>query len=247
MSRSPTTRLRSDAEFQVGHIPAAYSRFWLPAPDRDLKSSAVERAAPIAWNEVFGTVPADGLELEIGCGKGLFLTQQAKARPLVHFIGVEWAWKFALLAARRIDAAAVTNVRLISCDATALFNRFATSSLSAIHVLFPDPWWKRRHRKRRMIDDDNVAEFARMLRPDGRLLLATDVAEYFAAMKMTLARNADFVLLPHEAWPGPAATASPQTHFARKYLEQGRELYFAGYTRRPPINEIGRASEPLCR
>lgn len=131
---------------------------------------------PPNWNEVFGF---DGpLELEIGSGQGGFALEYARRNPKVRFVAIEWRKKFARLTEARAKERGISNLKVLETDARAMVPRlFAPESLSAIHLQFPDPWWKRAHQKRAVL----TPEFSRLLRglliPGGLFDLRTDVGE----------------------------------------------------------------------
>ena len=116
--------------------------------------------------------------LEIGFGGGEHMAAQAARNPGVLIIGAEPFQNGVASALRHIDEAALGNVRVLDGDVRELLGRMPDASLSRIFVLFPDPWPKSRHHKRRIIQPDTVAEFARLLAPGGRLRFASDVADY---------------------------------------------------------------------
>lgn len=121
-----------------------------------------------------------GVELEVGCGKGLFLASAAAARPDRNFLGVELAPGYAHLTAARCAARGLDNARVISGDATLMIRSLlGDASVQAVHVYFPDPWWKARHRKRRVLSEPFFEQAARILAPDGTVHVWTDVEEYF--------------------------------------------------------------------
>src|SRR5262245_6447445 len=147
---------------------------------RNKDSPAAERS-PIDWAALFGN--ANPVEVEVGMGKGLFLLTQALARPDMNFFGIEVVRKYQLYAATRFAIRKLANVRTSCADAKRLLHDFVSAgSVSAVHVLFPDPWWKLRHRKRRVFTQAFAADAARVLTPGGRLHIASDVEEYFGVM-----------------------------------------------------------------
>ncbi|MEX0613133.1 MAG: methyltransferase domain-containing protein, partial [Pirellulales bacterium] len=108
---------------------------------------------PKPWDAavLFGRVAP--LEVEVGSGKGLFLQTAAAAMPERNFLGIEIAPKYARFAAARLARQALTNAVVIHGDAQRLFAELLPEdSLSAVHVYFPDPWWKKRHHKRRVLN-----------------------------------------------------------------------------------------------
>ena len=105
--------------------------------------------ALLDFQTVFGNTRP--VEMEIGFGKGLFLLNTAISRPDVNFLGVEIERKYQLFTANRIAKRGLANVRLVCADARAfLRDCIRADSVQALHVYFPDPWWKTRHRKRRL-------------------------------------------------------------------------------------------------
>ena len=120
------------------------------------------------WAALFGN--ANPVEVEVGMGKGLFLLTQATARPHVNFFGLEIVRKYQLYATTRVAIRRLPNARTACADAGWVFRRFVPpGSVSAVHVLFPDPWWKKRHRKRRVFTPGFAADAARALTPGGRI------------------------------------------------------------------------------
>src|SRR5262245_16873077 len=120
------------------------------------------------------------LEVEVGSGKGLFLAAASQQSPDRNFLGIEVSRKYARYAAARLARQGATNALLIGGDALPLIQSwFPAESLHAVHVYFPDPWWKKRHKKRRVLNEQFLANAQRALLPGGRLHFWTDVEEYF--------------------------------------------------------------------
>src|SRR5262245_45921825 len=108
------------------------------------------------------------LEVEVGSGKGLFLSQAAQACQDRDFLGVEIAEKYARFIAARLVKRDLPNARIVHGDAQRLFAEFLPdNSVTAVHVYFPDPWWKKRHKKRRVINERFLADAERVLEPGG--------------------------------------------------------------------------------
>ena len=105
---------------------------------------------PFGAEAIFGR--AAPLEVEVGSGKGLFLRSAAAARPEVDFLGIEVVAKYAQFAAAGLAKAGLRNAMVVHADALRVFHELmADDSLAAVHVYFPDPWWKKRHKKRRVM------------------------------------------------------------------------------------------------
>jgi len=119
------------------------------------------------------------LEIEVGSGKGLFLCSAASEHPERHFVGIEIAGKYANYTAARLARHGLPNAKMIHGDAMRLFADLPPARIAAVHVYFPDPWWKRKHHKRRIMNGTFLGHVERVLRPGGDLHFWTDVQEYF--------------------------------------------------------------------
>jgi tRNA (guanine-N7-)-methyltransferase len=130
------------------------------------------------WGARFGAAAAD-LELEIGSGHGGFALAFARAHPERALVAIEQRHKFARELAAKAEARKLPNLLALQGDARILAPRlFRAGSLAVIHVHFPDPWWKRRHHTRRLVDDRMSALLLGLLRPGGLLDFRTDVEAY---------------------------------------------------------------------
>jgi len=174
------------------------------------------------------------LEIEIGSGKGLFLASEAERNPNHNFLGIEIIRKYARHAAARLAKAELGNAKMISGNAEPLFfDRVPAESLEAVHVYFPDPWWKKRHRKRRVLNERSVADFFRAIRVGGRLHFWTDVLDYFEATIEMIAEIAPAFGVPI---PEQAAEATHdldyRTHFERRSRKNRIPVYRVRYEKR---------------
>lgn len=179
--------------------------------------------SPQSW---FGPDRAGApVELEIGCGKGTFILNQAQQHPQVNFLGLEYSRPFWAYAADRCRRHALQNVRLFLIEADYFVrNYLPAASLRQVHVYFPDPWPKKRHHKRRLIQAPFLREMARVLENGGAVRIATDHAEYFQWMLDHAAAVADlFDVLPFDSAVGPALLVG--TNFELKYRREGRPFY----------------------
>lgn len=182
------------------------------------------------WAALFGN--AHPVEVEVGMGKGLFLLTQAAARPGVNFFGIEVVRKYQQFATTRFAVRKLPNVKTTCADAKALFRDFvAPGSVAAVHVLFPDPWWKARHKKRRVFTPEFAADIARALPVGGALHVASDVAEYFGVMTGILRAMPAFRELHAETTTGTVEEAGFETNFERKARAQGTPVGRARYER----------------
>ena len=155
--------------------------------------------------------------LEIGFGGGEHMAAQAGRHPDVLVLGAEPFTNGVASAVRHIDEQDLSNVRLHDGDVRDLIARLPDASLARVFILFPDPWPKARHHKRRLVQPEMMAELARVLRPGGRLRFASDWADYF---DWALARITES---PAVAWTAERADdwrAPPADHVTTRYEEK---------------------------
>jgi tRNA (guanine-N7-)-methyltransferase len=135
------------------------------------------------------------LELEIGFGRGMFLLERAQAAPGSRILGLEIKRKWAFLVAERASKLGLTNVRVFGADARDVLARLQPDGgLSRIFMHFPDPWWKKRHAKRRLSGPATFDPAARLLRPGGELFIQTDVEDRAAGLLEDLRQHGGFEL-----------------------------------------------------
>jgi tRNA (guanine-N7-)-methyltransferase len=158
----------------------------------------------------------EGFVLEIGFGGGEHLAAQAEAHPNWRFIGVEPFLNGVASCLRHIEESGVQNVRLHMGDARDVLARLPDASLDRCYILFPDPWPKLRHHKRRLIQPDFLDALARVLKPGAEIRFATDWANYAAWALEHFARDARFAWRAETAadwrnpWPGHVPTRYEQ-------------------------------------
>jgi tRNA (guanine-N7-)-methyltransferase len=155
--------------------------------------------------------------LEIGFGGGEHLAAQAALRPDVLFIGCEPFLNGVGSALRHVDERGLKNVRLHAGDARAVVAALPDASVERVFILFPDPWPKTRHHKRRLIQADSLADIARVLQPQGRLRFVTDWKDYAA---WTLERA---LREPRLAWLAQKAAdwrEAPADHVRTRYQDK---------------------------
>ncbi len=179
--------------------------------------------------------PVDDLWLEIGFGAGEHLAFQARTNPGVGLIGCEPFIQGVSRLLREIETDGTgERVRIFPDDALLLMRRLPDASIGRLFMLFPDPWPKKRHHKRRLIDPGTLAECARVLKDDAEFRIASDVPDY---VRWTLRH-----VLANDAFAWTAETAQdwrtrpadwPETRYERKARDAGRTPIFLRYRRKP--------------
>ena len=155
--------------------------------------------------------------LEIGFGGGEHMASQAARAPDVLIVGCEPFLNGVASAVRHVAEQDLKNVRIHDGDARELAARLPDASLDRVFILFPDPWPKARHHKRRIVQPEMVAELARVLKPGGRLRFATDVAGYADWALERILASPDF------DWPAQKADdwrVAPSDHITTRYEEK---------------------------
>ena len=176
------------------------------------------------------------LEIEVGSGKGLFVRTAAAARPQVDFLGIELSKKYAHHAAAALVNRGLKNGIMMAGDGLRVFEEFIPDdSIAAVHVYFPDPWWKRRHRKRRILRESFLRNVQRTLVPGGRFHFWTDVEEYFDTSLALLAEVTN-LQGPIKVPETPAEHGMDyRTHFERRTRLHGEPVHRAEFCKQRAI------------
>jgi tRNA (guanine-N7-)-methyltransferase len=178
------------------------------------------------WSTIFGNDYP--VEVEIGPGTGTFILAAARRQPHINFFGIEHARGRAARLQALVVAERLDNARVLGADAACVVaGLIPVESVHAYHAYFPDPWWKRRHHRRRLFTAQFAAALGRTLMPGGRLYVATDVDETYALILEALAASAVFTA-DTQARPVREAT----TTFERKGLARGATIKEAVFVKR---------------
>jgi tRNA (guanine-N7-)-methyltransferase len=176
--------------------------------------------------------PPHRIWLEIGFGGGEHLAAQAAAHPEVGLIGCEPFIGGVARLLSLIAAQGLANVRLFTDDARLLLQALPDACLERIFVLFPDPWPKTRHHKRRIVNAATAAEFVRLLRPGGEVRLATDDMGYARAMLLALRARPELQWQARRAVDWRERPADwPGTRYESKALAAGRACVYLRFVR----------------
>ncbi len=176
------------------------------------------------------------LALEIGCGTGHFLLEMATRHPERNFLGIDIYNKGCYKTCSKIDLHGLDNVRVMRVEARFLLaHHLQPDSLAAVYINCPDPWPKKRHRNRRLVNADFLRAMLHFLRPEGDLYFSTDFADYandVADLIPTLPgyRNCLSAPLTTEL-PG-----YPISKYMRRFLDLGQPIHFVHLRRRPDLS-----------
>ncbi len=190
-----------------------------------------EMACPVDWAAFFGNDRP--VELDIGCGRGMFLVNAGLSHVDRNFLGIELDYKEGRRGAKRLQRHAMEHVRVLGGDAKELLRRYVPAhSVSSAHVYFPDPWWKRKHKKRRLFSDEFADLLAVVVKPSGLVHSWTDVEEYFGVISALMNHHRAFEPLELPPLPEPTHDLDYQTSFHRRRSQAGCETYRGLWRRR---------------
>ncbi len=166
--------------------------------------------------------------VELGASRGAFLEGIARAAAPDATLGLEWRRKFARWGTERLAKRGLDNARLLHADAKlAVPILFAPETVRAFYILFPDPWWKKRHVARRLLDPLFLRILARRLVPGGRIYLKSDVFDYLYRVRSCVTASAAVEPLPPECWPDETAwtLSTRERKCMRSAIPFGRGYY----------------------
>ena len=186
------TELREDEAF-VEYIPKSLTR-------------------PLNWGEIFPhSAP---IEIDLGCGDGAFLTAMARANPNHNFLGIERLLGRVSKVCRKVAREELKNARVLRLEvAYTLSNLLSVESITAFHLLFPDPWPKRRHHRRRAFTGEFLSSIHRALVGGGLFHVATDHPDYFHQIKRVIAATDNFIVSAEQH-------DFPPTAFEQKFISR---------------------------
>jgi len=187
--------------------------------------------------------PDRPLALEIGCGIGDFMAELAAANPMTNFIAIDIYNKGCLKTCRRLEKAGLNHVRVLRVEARYLLHQHCpANSLSAVYINCPDPWPKKRHRDRRLVNGDFLRLLLCCLTNDGRLHFASDVADYANQVACLLA-GIDGYVQPGATAVTTALPGYPLSKYMRRFLAGNLPIYFIARHRRAGL-QLSEADRP---
>lgn len=197
----------------------------------------------ILWDDFFKTTGP--VEIEVGSGKGLFLHTHASGNPTRRYLGNEIIASYARLAAYRLAQSELNNGKVVQGDGLKMFaENIPDECVDVVHVYFPDPWWKERHRKRRVMKPSFIKDIQRTLKPGGILQFWTDVEEYSETTAELIANHSDlkgpfFVPLSDQTTlDGQGDLTEYRTHFERRMLNHEHPVFRNYYKKLGDLAEI---------
>jgi len=169
--------------------------------------------------------------IELGSGKGRFIIKSAAENPDKNFLGIEKSLKYSRILNKRAKKAGLTNLRLLNAEAEYFVSKYIPeNSVSEYHIYFPDPWPKKRHTKRRLINPSFLQAVILSLKPGGCIYYATDFKDYFdQIVEISRACKGIEEIIYQEISPTDEDPEAALTNYERKYLIQGRPIYKASY------------------
>ncbi len=161
------------------------------------------------------------LEVEVGSGKARFLIASSRACPAHDYLGIERSLSYYRVCRERLARAGLANARIVRADGRLFIETaLAPESVAAFHVYFPDPWPKKKQKKRRLLDGILLELLAARLAPGGTLRIATDHPDYGASLGPLLETVSALERVDWTSLPAP-----PSTHYELKYARQGRPIW----------------------
>ncbi len=188
--------------------------------------------APLDIQAIYGRDAP--LEVDLGCGDGAFLVASAGANPARDFLGIERLAGRVRRVSRKIGFNGASNARVLRVEISYAVERLLpTASVTVFHVLFPDPWPKRRHWGRRLVTTDFLAAIHRALVPQGVVRIATDQTDYFREIERVVAQSGRFVT-SLDRDPAPAMST-----FEKRFRQSNLEIHRLGLRKvRPSRNDV---------
>lgn len=186
---------------------------------------------PLCWKQIFGS--SSPVEIEIGFGKCGFLLAIAAQNPLINFVGIESSRKYYRKGVAKIQRAGLKNIKLLLGEAFHLFKRYVSDdSIANIYINFPDPWPKKRHAKRRLVQAELVSLLAQKLNLAGCIEIATDAAPYIDQIQEIFRMNALYECLYSQTSNHPGRIRPYCSDYESMFLKEGKTIHHVKYRRK---------------
>lgn len=201
-----------------------------------IDSPVFVREPELETAEIRQLFPQNGpLALEIGCGIGDFIVQRAASQPETNFLAIDIFNKGCLKTCRRVEKSGLNNVRVMRIEARYLLTHYlAAESLAAIYINCPDPWPKKRHRYRRLINADFMQLLLYILQPGGDFYFSTDFTDYAEQVAELMPQLSGYV--NQQVTPQTTELAGyPISKYMRRFLDLGQPIHFVHYRKRTDL------------
>ncbi|GAK59801.1 tRNA (guanine-N(7)-)-methyltransferase [Candidatus Vecturithrix granuli] len=186
---------------------------------------------PFCWKDIFGN--SAPVEIEVGFGKCGFLIHLAAQFPTINFLGIEKSRKYYQKGLKKVQHANLRNVKLLWGEAAHILQRYIKdASVAMLYVNFPDPWPKKKHAKRRLLNADFAAIAARKLVFDGCIEIATDIEAYAHEAMNVFDTCAEYEKLYYRTNGHAEPLRLSRTEYEEDFLRQGKTLHYAKYQKR---------------
>lgn len=196
----------------------------------DLEVKLADLTKPLNFPAIFGREAR--VEVEIGCGTGIFMAYEAARRPDVNFLGIEKVYAEVRRAKDKWRRRELLNTRIACCDAHYFLEEFASpESIDAYIILYSDPWPKKKHHRRRLFQPRILPIIERTLKHGGLLTIKTDVTEYYTVIKELFSGAAFLKRLTDQRIDIEPIPDDIETNFQRKAREKGHPLHLLVYER----------------
>jgi len=179
---------------------------------------------PFSWDRVFDN--KQPVEIDMGCGKGRFLLARAKAHPEINFFGMDRMLRRIRKIDRKTVRAGYENIQLFRMEAYyATLHLLPPESVTTVYIFFPDPWPKKKHHKRRLINSSLLSLIKPILKKHGRLFIATDWENYAEQIIELIACESGIINLAGENQYAPRPRWRPMTKFENRGLNKGHRVF----------------------
>jgi tRNA (guanine-N7-)-methyltransferase len=174
--------------------------------------------APLDFREIYGREAP--LEIDLGCGDGSFLAALAAENPARDFLGIERLLGRVRSVRGKLERAGLTNARILRFEiSSAIEKLIPQNSVTAFHLMFPDPWPKRRHAPRRLVNENFLVSLHRALAADGTVRIATDETEYFRQITRLVSQSSIFAVI------SGAVPTSAMSKFEKRFALEGVKIH----------------------
>ncbi|HDL17857.1 MAG TPA: tRNA (guanosine(46)-N7)-methyltransferase TrmB [Bacteroidetes bacterium] len=179
---------------------------------------------PLDLTEIFGN--ENPVEIEIGPGKGKFILHEAKSHPELNFLAIEWAGRYLKILSGRLPKTDAQNLRYLQADARTIFHEWlGPASLAGVHIYYPDPWWKRKHRKYKLFSEEFMRDMTTALVPGGFLKFVTDVKAMHQLVVVLVSSAARFVKVQEKVYTPKTEPPPERTNFEIKKWQEGSAIF----------------------